>query len=262
MLINDRLRQGLNATLIPLAVLSNVLVQLQPQGVGDVSRQHETLLMAAGWAFAIWGPLFLLQLGYAVFQALPSQRMNPALRRIGGWTALSAICFGAWPFIFTAGALTAAWVILVVNLAALIAVEVQLGDAAREGREAWLIRVPFALLLGWISVATILQTAQWLRFVAGWRGAPATPLFWSVALVLVAAALAVVMGVMRKSPAFVAAVSWALAGVAAHTLPQSQVLAVVAAVCAAGLAALVIGELVAMALGKFPIDLEGRRRLV
>jgi hypothetical protein len=41
----------------------------------------------AGYAFTIWSLIFTLSLGYAVWQALPSERENPLLRRVGWLTA-------------------------------------------------------------------------------------------------------------------------------------------------------------------------------
>jgi hypothetical protein len=50
----------------------------------------------AGYAFGIWGPIFALSLGYAVYQARPAQRRNPLLRRIGWWTAGAFLGTGMW----------------------------------------------------------------------------------------------------------------------------------------------------------------------
>ena len=258
---SDRARQLINLLLIPACVVANVLVQRRGEDVGDVSRSTETLFMAAGWAFAIWGLLFALQLAYAVFQALPSQRSNPVLRRIGGWTALNAVCLGVWPFLFTARAFTSAWLLIVIDLVVLVMIELRLGDAARTGRELWLIRVPFSLLMGWVSVATLLNTTQWLTTTAEWQGGSVSPLAWSVLLTLVAFGLAVTLGLGRKNPAFVAAVAWGVAGIASHAAGQSSTLMAVAAACSVALGLLVIGEVLAMRLGRLPIDLEGHRFL-
>ena len=52
--------------------------------VGRVSGENPTLVVPADYAFVIWTPIFLLALVYAVYQALPSNRESPLLRRTGG----------------------------------------------------------------------------------------------------------------------------------------------------------------------------------
>ena len=51
--------------------------------VGRVSAENPTLVVPADYAFVIWTPIFLLALIYAVYQALPANRENPLLRKIG-----------------------------------------------------------------------------------------------------------------------------------------------------------------------------------
>ncbi|MGV3623659.1 MAG: hypothetical protein ACO1OB_22760 [Archangium sp.] len=252
-LAKDRIRQLANLLIIPTAIVINALNG--PKN-GEVARQTEPLLAASGWTFMVWNVIFLGLLGYAVFQALPSQRTNPALRRIGPFTAIAAACTGVWVLLFTSFHFTAAWLTILVLLGSLIAIEVLLGDAARSGKALWLVRVPFGVMLGWVSAAAILNTAQWLHTVVQWSGAPLTPLSWSLILVAVALALGMVMGLARRNLSFVAVMSWALLGIATYVQPQPLVIA--AAVGAGTLAVLFVGELIAMRSGRLSLDLRGQ----
>lgn len=255
----DLTRQVANALIIPAAVAVNVWAGPE---VGRVARSTEPLLAAAGWTFMVWNVIFLGLLAYAVFQALPSQRSNPALRRVGPFTAIAAATTGAWVLFFTNRHFTAAWVTLLACLGALIAVEVLLRDAARSGRALWLVRVPFGVMLGWVSAATILNTTQWLDTVARWNGAPLTPLSWSLLLVAAALALGMVMGLLRKNLSFVAVMSWALLGIAAQTRLDAPLLGLSALLAAGMLALLFVGELIAMRAGRLTLDLRGHHRWV
>jgi hypothetical protein len=51
--------------------------------IGRVSDANSTPVVPADYAFMICSPIFLLCLAYAVYQALPANRGNPLLRRIG-----------------------------------------------------------------------------------------------------------------------------------------------------------------------------------
>jgi len=60
--------------------------------IGEIATRFPSLVIPAGYAFAIWGPIFLLGLVYAAYQMLPSRREDPLLRRVG-WLSRCAGCF-------------------------------------------------------------------------------------------------------------------------------------------------------------------------
>jgi len=60
---------------------------LAGETVGRVSAENPTLVVPADYAFTVWGPIFALSLAYTVYQALPGQRQNPLLRRVGWFMA-------------------------------------------------------------------------------------------------------------------------------------------------------------------------------
>jgi hypothetical protein len=70
--------------------------------VGNVSAENPTLVVPANYAFVIWTPIFVLAFIYAVYQALPSNRENPLLRRIGWFSALAYFSSGIWEIVFPA----------------------------------------------------------------------------------------------------------------------------------------------------------------
>jgi len=64
--------------------------------IGERSDSVRTLITPSGWAFAIWGPLFLGSAIFAIWQALPAQRENLLLNRIT-WPAAAALAAqGVW----------------------------------------------------------------------------------------------------------------------------------------------------------------------
>ena len=73
---------------IILAVVIQIGATFLPQlglgeAIGDRSDSVHKLLTPAGWAFSIWGPLFGLSAAFAIWQALPRQKCNDLLDRIG-----------------------------------------------------------------------------------------------------------------------------------------------------------------------------------
>ena len=47
--------------------------------IGRISDENPPLVVPAGYAFTLWGPIYALSLAYAVYQALPRRRDDPLL---------------------------------------------------------------------------------------------------------------------------------------------------------------------------------------
>ena len=54
---------------------------------GTMSDRYPTLLVAAGYAFAIWGLIFLLDLVYAGWQLTGARKTDYTLQRVAPWAA-------------------------------------------------------------------------------------------------------------------------------------------------------------------------------
>lgn len=80
----DAVRQAVVAAAVGGGFLAGV------SGDYGSASQSQSLVLPADYAFAIWAPIYAGVLGQAVYQALPSQRQNPLLRRTG-WAAAAAV---------------------------------------------------------------------------------------------------------------------------------------------------------------------------
>lgn len=204
---------------------------------GEISNRYPTLLVAAGYAFAIWGLIFLLDI--AVGAIFASKRGDdPTLRRVAPAIAAGFALTGAWSPVFTLQLFWVALAIIWVAFGTLAWAAVQLSRAPGEpSRSRTIVRVAISLHAGWLSLAAFLNIAQ----VLTWQQIPEA-LTWS--LVLYAAAAAVLLGLnqrMRGNLAYAAAALWGLAAVyvkqSGHDLPGSDTAAWVAVGIAVLLAA-------------------------
>lgn len=213
----DLARQGAVIAALAATVATNAAANLLPlngQSTGEISDRFPILITPPGYVFGIWGLIYTGLLAYAIYQALPAQRDNPALRRI------------AWPFVLSCAA-NIAWLLLwhynqygltlgamVGLLLALITIDRRLGPPAAQSRGNLLFaRLPFSVYLGWISVATIVN-ATVVLYDAGWEGAGLSPELWTTGLLGVGAALGVAMGARQGDYAYPLVLAWAFAGVA------------------------------------------------
>jgi hypothetical protein len=147
--------------------------------VGQVSAENPTtLVVPADYAFTVWGPIFALSLAYTVYQALPGERQNPLLRRVGWFVAAAFAGNGLWQILFSVELFVASQVLLVGIDACAVAALVGLARAHRErtlGRsehraehraerrgERWLVALPVGLFAGWVTAAVFVGVATTL----------------------------------------------------------------------------------------------------
>jgi tryptophan-rich sensory protein len=213
----DAARQGAVVAALAATIAVNALANTLPlngQTTGEISNRFPLLITPPGYVFGIWGVIYTGLIGYAIYQALPSQRENERLRRI------------AWPFVASCAA-NIVWLLLwhynqygltlgamIGVLLALITVDLRLGRV-RGGPlgERLLVRLPFSVYLGWISVATIVNATVAL-YNAGWQdGAPLSPEAWTAGLIAVGAGLGLAQG-SRGDAAYPLVLAWAFSGVA------------------------------------------------
>ena len=195
--------------------------------IGVVANAYRTPLLAAGWAFVIWAPIYLGFLLYAGYQLLPSQRGREVHRRTGWWLAASAVFNPLWILAFGARWILLAELLIIALLVSLATVFGRLSreSAATDVTERVAFRGPIALYTGWVSLATVLGTAA----TGVWIGLPGDSALATVAAVVVLlAASAIVAWVVLSGTAvigYVAAAVWALAGISLNDPPAAVVVA-------------------------------------
>jgi hypothetical protein len=200
--------------LIVVNALANIL-PLNGQGTGEISDRFDVIFVPAGYVFSIWGLIYLVLAAYSVYQALPSQRENPRLRRIGYPYILSCGANVAWLFLWHYEIFEGTIVAMVALLALLIAIYLVLGIGRSRVPvgETWLVRVAFSLYLGWITVATIANATSLLDYL-DWGAWGLAPEVWAIIMLVIAAVIASLVSLTRGDVAYVAVIVWAFAGIA------------------------------------------------
>lgn len=211
---------------------------------GQVSDQYPTLLVAAGYAFSIWGLIFLWDLAFAAWQMRAQPRGSSALARARRWAAAGFGLTALWMPVFSMGrpdnamfglALAIIWLALACVAAAAI---ILADDRASRPAQHWLATVPLSLHAGWLSLAAFLNTAQ---VIVAYRLMPTDRMLpWSLALLVAAAVVLMAINQrMRGNIPYVLAAVWGLVATwskqKGSDLPGADVAAMVALVIAASL---------------------------
>ncbi|MFP4328422.1 MAG: hypothetical protein ACLFQL_10470 [Paracoccaceae bacterium] len=188
-------------------------------------RVEDPPVQPAGWAFAIWGVIYLWLLAGAGFGLLA--RADSADWAAMRWPLIGSLALGAaWLGVAQAAPVLATgliWAMLALALWSLARV----GDRDRLWQEA-----PVALYAGWLTAASCVGSGIVL---AGYG--LASPQNAALIFLMLALAIAVVVAlILTRAPEYAAGVIWALGGVIADNL--SPVNPTVLSLAAAGILAL------------------------
>ena len=223
----DVVRQLVNVVATVLMIAVNVMANALPlngQNTGDISDRFAIYFVPAGYVFSIWGLIYLGLIGFTVYQALPSQRENPRLRRVGYLYAVSSALNIIWIFLWHYNIFVGTIIAMLGLLASLIAIYVRLGIGVTPVRtvEKWLVNVPFSIYLGWITVAIIANASQ-LLFYLNWNGWGINPQAWAIIMIGAATIVGLLMTLLRRDIAYLLVLVWALAGIGVKHLAAPAV---------------------------------------
>jgi len=206
--------------LLPVAVAGCLYVNYvynarPPEGAlsnGAMSARHPTLLTPAGYAFSIWGVIFLGLVGYAVWQWLPRQRGTRLPLQINRLLTLAVLATTAWTLVFSYGLIS---ISLTVMLFILLLLTQAYGRArqlvlrrAAPGWPVWFL----SFYLGWIMLATVLNFIFGLRDGFGVQWPAEASLVGSYALLAVAALLGVGLAWRSQDTRLPLPIAWGLVG--------------------------------------------------
>lgn len=209
------------AAVIGAGAFGNTAVEDQQGGALATDGSY---LAPAGPAFSIWSVIYLGLIAYAVWQAFPGQRASDRQRAMGWPIAVTMVLNGLWLVAARFGTLFLTVVVIVLLLAAL-GWAFRTAVVTREPRggvvDSVLIDGVTGLHLGWVTLATVANTAAWLTTVVppAWENA-ASAIGVTVLIVVAVIGLAIAWrSGWRVAPAL--ALTWGLSWLAVERLTGS-----------------------------------------
>jgi hypothetical protein len=240
----DTLRRFLNVVALVSTLVVNGLANALPingQTTAEISNRLPILFVPANYVFSIWGLIYTLLLGFGIYQALPAQRDNALVRRIGYWFIISCVANITWILMFHYNQFALSMVAMLVLLGSLITIyrRIRAERGPRTlGERIWVYGA-FSVYLGWITVATI-ANAAYVLFDAQWNGFGIADTVWTVLLLLVAGGLTSYILLTRRDLAYAAVILWALVGI----VIKQAAIAPVAVAAGAMIAVIVVAAIV------------------
>lgn len=195
--------------------------------VGQVSNGLETLFAPAGYAFAIWGVIYILLImfvGYLWFAWL-KHKDDTQLSQTGIWFALSSIANGSWILAWLYGNIGVSVVLMLILLVSLIVMTVKLRLKIWKAPKEIIINVlwPIGIYLGWIIVATVANIAAFLVSI-NWQGDFFSEQTWTIVMIIAAVAIYLLLIYFRNLREAALVGIWALIAIAVkHWLVQPAI---------------------------------------
>ena len=161
----DKARQWVNLVTAPSMWILSTLPQVTGWGrsAKEFSDLNDSLLVPYGIAFSIWLPIFLGCMGYAVLQAMKTNRSRDIFRKTGWWTAggFTSICLWALISGWAPADLTLWGTALIFIPTVLCLVKAMLiltrNKTSLDKTERLWVWVPISLIAGWTSLAMFLN---------------------------------------------------------------------------------------------------------
>lgn len=175
-------------TLIFALVLNSLQGSVLFDGVtvGEISNTYNSLIAPAGYAFAIWGIIYLMLILFVVNQwvAWYRNKQDRELKQTGIWFAMSNMANGLWIVAWLNGYFGLSVIIIFILLLSLIVLTIRLKLEVWNApmRTIAFVWWPITIYLGWIVVASVANVAVWLVSM-NWNGGIFTPVTWTIIMI-------------------------------------------------------------------------------
>ena len=216
-------------TILPIAngialILTIVINYLFNTGIingntmATISDKYSNFFTPAGYAFSIWGLIYLGLLGFLFYTGrslITKKDMDVVVFEIGWLFVLSCIANSLWvvTWLYDYTGISVLIMIFLLFCLLKIIVNTRMELDHHPFRKYLFIFWPFALYSGWISVALIANIAAWLTKI-NWDGWGLTEFTWTVIMICIAGVVNIFMISTRNLREYGAVGIWALIAIA------------------------------------------------
>jgi hypothetical protein len=225
------------AAVIFAVVIGQAQVLLEwGQSPAEFSADSDSTLRVAGYAFAIWGVIYLWLVVYAVRQALPGTGETLLINRLG-WPSVGALLGIGWWVVAAAFDQEMATIVLIFGSLGVILIPLLANAAAiralpRGDRDRWMTVWPLAMLAGWLTIASPVNLIT-VATGNGWLPEALSPTAWAILAIAVVAVVALGVTQRLRTFAYGLPIAWGLLGAFVAEQTRNPTLAYAALTAAA-----------------------------
>ncbi|MEP5254810.1 MAG: tryptophan-rich sensory protein [Winogradskyella arenosi] len=185
--------------------------------IGEVSKSYSSLFTPAGYTFAIWGVIYMLLLGFVIYQgrSLFVKTANDDFILKTGWWFVASCAFNslwvfAWIYEFTGLSCIFIFLLLFSLLKIVMNNRMELDD--KPFPVIAFLWWPFVIYSGWVTVASIANVSTYLVKI-NWSGLGLADVHWALIMISIAIAINLLITWERNMREFALVGAWALIGI-------------------------------------------------
>jgi hypothetical protein len=194
--------------------------------MATVSDKYHNYFTPAGYAFSIWGLIYLGLLAFVVYQGRIVFKIvsdDWPVPQIGWWFIISCVANSFWVIAWLYDYVGVSVILMIILWGSLIkiilATRMELDDLPIK--KIAFVWWPFCLYSGWISVALVADIAAWLTKIK-WNGFGISEIVWTLIMIIVAGAINLFITWKRNMREFALAGAWALIAIAVENWNGEQ----------------------------------------
>ena len=235
------------------------LVRINGMTTGEVSDAYPNLFAPAGITFSIWSVIYTLLLAYVIYQLVFFAKSRDSdsyitMVKVGVVFIISSLINTAWIFTWHFEQFLISVILIFALLLCLMLISLFLRKKKLSLVEKILIRLPFSIYFGWITVASIANVTTYLVSLE-WSGVGLSEELWTIIMIVAGMLIAFATVLFAKDPAYGLTVIWAFAGIVLKHLDpdghDKQYIAIVVVACIC-IAILLLESIMIAIFGKLP----------
>lgn len=195
--------------------------------IAGISQQNENLFTPAGYAFAIWGVIYLVLIGLVIYQwVLAFNHQKEPLRQIGYYLALANLLNASWVIVWLSEYLLLSVGVMISLLIILTVLSIRLSNWETNKVNFWFVKLPIYLYQGWIIVALVANSSAFLTSIGFDLGIANR--IWALILLVVATFIYIFETLKLKQVVSIMIGIWGILAVGIKQLPISEFVGVAA----------------------------------
>lgn len=197
---------------------------------------YPVLFTPASYVFSIWGLIYVLLIGFVVYQALPKYRDNPYNEAVGVLFALTSLLNIFWILAWHYLQIPLSMLIMVLLLFVLLVIYFRVkNESARASLlDKIFVKLSFRLYLAWICAA-VLANLNVMLYHFGWLGTGFGGALFTALMIILGAAVALYLFYVWSDYVFPLVFAWAFIGIGVRHGSEEILVTAIAWIAAAAL---------------------------
>ncbi len=242
--MNPFVQRVMNTTSVVFAIGVNYYSQafgINGNTVGSISNRYDNLFTPAGYAFSIWGIIFLMLVVYVIFQMIKrkDQYVVQYFIASGSWFATANFLNGLWVIVWLYEWTGLSVLIMSGLLFSLLKVLLSMRQVPSSLVSTICMKIPIHIYTGWITVAIVANSAAYLAKIE-WTGAPLSEEAWTLVMILVAVLINIFILLTLQIRSYVLVAIWALLAISNKQAETFEPISNFAVWCSVVLSVLVV----------------------